>query len=404
MKALVYTQNRLKFILAKKLAPKRPQLALGMLSCLKLKDIPEPTRPSDDWVTLKPRLSGICATDMALLMGQSSTSLSLFVSFPFVPGHEVVAEVVEGTGVTKGTRVVVEPTLACAARALTPLCPACAEGKRDVCPHLDQGRIAPGAMIGFCCDTGGGWGERMVAHRSQIFVVPDAVDDMSAVVVEPFCVALHAVITAWPTLGERALVVGVGTIGLLVIAALRGLGWKGEIIAATKYEHQSAMAERMGASSSVSARSLLNDLATRYGGRVLQPVLSKPMLIGGVDTVFNCFGSSAALDSALRATRPKGQVMSLGCTATLDGIDGTNLWFKELTLRGSYIYGTEMWDGRHIPTFQLALDLLAARKVDIASLVTHRWRLDQWQEAFRQMLIKKSNKAIKQVFAIDDYG
>ncbi len=402
MRALVYTQNKLKFILAKKLAIKRPQLALDMLSCLTLNDIPEPTRPSDDWVTLKPRLSGICATDLALLMGQSSTSLSLFVSFPFVPGHEVVAEVVEGARMTKGTRVVVEPTLACAARDLTPLCSACAEGQRDVCPHIDRGHIAPGAMIGFCRDTGGGWGERMVAHRSQLFVVPDVVDDMSAVLIEPFCVALHAVIAAWPMLGERALIVGVGTIGLLVIAALRGLGWQGEIIAVTMFEHQRTLAERMGASSSVPARSLLTVLATRYGGRVLHPVLSKPVLIGGVDTAFNCVGSSSALDSALRATRPKGQVVSLGCNTMLDGIDGTNLWFKELTLRGSYIYGTEFWDGRRTPTFQLALDLLATRKVDIASLVSHRWRLDQWREAFGQIWIKKDIRVIKQVFTIGD--
>src|SRR5277367_978585 len=100
---------------------------------LRLVDHDAPALPGDGWVHVSPLLSGICGSDMATLDGRSSRYFDDLVSFPFVPGHEVVG-VLEGGGVdhrgralVPGTRAVIEPVLGCATRRLPP-CPQCAKG------------------------------------------------------------------------------------------------------------------------------------------------------------------------------------------------------------------------------------------------------------------------------------
>src|SRR5436309_14720146 len=86
---------------------------------LRLVSRAEPERPGDGWVRLRPLLSGICGSDLGMLTGRSSPYLTPVVSTPFVPGHEVVAEVLDGN-LPKGTRVVVDPVLSCIPRGVSP--------------------------------------------------------------------------------------------------------------------------------------------------------------------------------------------------------------------------------------------------------------------------------------------
>jgi len=136
---------------------------------------------------VRPRLAGICGSDLATVDGQSSRYFEPIVSFPFVPGHEIVGTTADGA------RVVVEPVLGCAARDVTPPCPACAGGSLGRCEHLTLGHLKPGLQTGYCADTGGGWGRMLVAHRSQLVPVPDSMTDTRAVLVEPLACAIHAV-------------------------------------------------------------------------------------------------------------------------------------------------------------------------------------------------------------------
>jgi threonine dehydrogenase-like Zn-dependent dehydrogenase len=87
---------------------------------LRLTDVDPPELPGPGWKRVRPRLAGICGSDLATVDGQSSRYFEPIVSFPFVPGHEVVGELEDGT------RVVVQPTLTCAARGVEPLCAQCA--------------------------------------------------------------------------------------------------------------------------------------------------------------------------------------------------------------------------------------------------------------------------------------
>ncbi len=90
---------------------------------LELRSIDPPDPPSDEWVAVRPRLAGICGSDLSTIDGKSSRYFEPIVSFPFVPGHEVVADR-DGTDGTD--RVVVEPVLGCVTRGIDPPCPACA--------------------------------------------------------------------------------------------------------------------------------------------------------------------------------------------------------------------------------------------------------------------------------------
>ena len=176
--------------------------------------------PAADWVHVDPILSGICGSDLATLDGRSSRYFEDIVSFPFVPGHEVVgtltedAQGAEGGLLAAGSRVVLQPVLGCAARGIKPMCPACQAGDVGNCGSIAFGHIRPGLQTGFCADTGGGWSTSgLVAHSSQLYAVPDALSDADAVTVEPVACAVHAVLGAPITDGDVVAIVGAGTVG-----------------------------------------------------------------------------------------------------------------------------------------------------------------------------------------------
>ena len=183
-------------------------------------DVAPPAVPGPGWQRLFPRLSGICGSDLATVDGRSSRWFEPIVSFPFVPGHEVVAETEDGR------RVVIEPVLACEARGIHPLCAACADGRRRQCANLTGGHLTPGLQTGYCHETGGGWSLAFVAHETQLHAVPDGLPDEAAVLVEPAACAVHAALTSpGPPRhleGQEltVVVIGAGTLGLCTIAAI----------------------------------------------------------------------------------------------------------------------------------------------------------------------------------------
>ncbi|HEY6473033.1 MAG TPA: alcohol dehydrogenase catalytic domain-containing protein, partial [Acidimicrobiales bacterium] len=201
---------------------------------LRLVEQDAPTAPAPDWVHVEPILAGICGSDLATLDGRSSRYFEDIVSFPFVPGHEVVGTLgddaagAEGGVLPSGSRVVLQPVLGCAARAIEPMCPACQSGRVGNCGYVAFGHIRPGLQTGFCADTGGGWSSSgLVAHSSQLYAVPEALSDADAVTVEPVACAVHAVLGAPIAGGDVVAVVGAGTLGLLVTASLSHLAAAG---------------------------------------------------------------------------------------------------------------------------------------------------------------------------------
>ena len=116
MLALTYERSIPSYAIVKA-AGGRPEVATSALSMLHLGDVPEPELPAHDWVRVSPTLSGICGSDLSAIGGHASLYLDPLTSYPFVPGHEVVGTLADGS------RVVIEPALGCKVRGVEPPCP-----------------------------------------------------------------------------------------------------------------------------------------------------------------------------------------------------------------------------------------------------------------------------------------
>ena len=345
---------------------------------LRLRSIDPPTLPGPEWVEILPRLAGICGSDLSTIDGRSSRYFEPIVSFPFVPGHEVVADVVEGADAVPAGRVVVEPVLGCVTRGIDPVCPACARGDLGGCQRIAFGAIEPGLQTGFCCDTGGGWSTRMVAHTSQLHPVPDHWSDEAAVMVEPTACAVHGALAADVSRGDLVVVLGAGALGLLTIAALAQFGRPCTILAVAKHPTQKALARRLGAHQVVEPGEMARAVRRASGSMALGDG-DIIRLTGGADHVIDCVGSEASLTEALAVVRPKGRITMVGMPGHVN-VDLTGLWQREITLAGAYAYGTEtLPDGQRRRTFDLAFELVAA--ADLGRLVSATYPLARYEEA-----------------------
>lgn len=362
-----------KYLAARTLGARLPGLLAGPVASLRLAHLDDPTPRASGWARISPLLSGICGSDLSTIGGQSSFYFSALVSMPFVPGHEVVGALLDDVGdLRAGQRVVIDPVLGCAARGVLPVCGECAGGRHGLCERVTGGHVSAGLQTGYCHDTGGGWSGRLVAHRTQMHIVPDEMSDRTAVMVEPLACALHAVRRAGVADDATILVVGAGTVGLLTILALRACGAMGQIVCVAKYAHQAALARRFGASDVVTPRDALGAVRRETRAFRLQPERSAPFLLGGVDVSFECVGSKDGLDLALRTTRARGRVVLSGMPARADL---TPAWFRELELVGAYAGAGAFEDA-----------LVLAQDNSIGDLVGATYPLDRWREAIDHAL------------------
>jgi threonine dehydrogenase-like Zn-dependent dehydrogenase len=379
------------------LGPRLPRLARGWMPWLELTASEPMDLPGPDWVRIRPRLSGICGTDLALLTGRASAVLTPFSSFPAVMGHEVVGDVVEAGGSAAGAwnagdRVVVDPAISCAMRALRP-CAACRRGVPALCERQAEGRLGPGILMGFTAGLPGAWGDEIIAHVSQLYRVPDAIPDDVAVLVEPMSVALHGVLGAGIEPGQRVLVIGAGSIGLLAVASLTLLATGATVTVLARHRAQRTLAERLGAGNVIGeagGRKTDARLAEAAGSRLHRPVSGRDVSVGGFDVVLDCVGSASSLDLAFRHARAGGRVVVLGGPGVLANLDWTLVWIRELLIAGSFVYGREHAQPGEPHTFDLALRLLAEHpELPVADLVTHRYPLSEWREAIRTSLARR---------------
>jgi threonine dehydrogenase-like Zn-dependent dehydrogenase len=343
-----------------------------------------PRRPSAEWANVRPRLSGICGSDQALLGGRASPYLGALTSAPFVPGHEVVGDVISGQ--KTGTRVVIEPALGCEVRGIAPPCVECLEGRYALCTNTAAGTISAGLQTGYCRDTGGGWSEGLVAHERQLHAVPDSLADEDAVLVEPLACAIHAVRETDPAPGSHVAVIGAGTIGLLVLATLRAVAPAAEVTCVAKYESQKLQALRFGAGHVTTPDRAAGDAARITGSRRLVGRLGHEFLLGGFDAVLDCVGSAASLRTAIEVARPRGRVMLVGMPGRV-GIDLSLAWQRELEVRGVYAYRDNFAEA-----------LRMASEIRPGRLIADGWRLRDHERALEEARRGARNGHPKTVF------
>ena len=409
MQAIVYKVNPLGWVTCKWLRHFWKGCLCSRINGLALREVAPPPLPGDDWVRVRTLLGGICGTDLSLVAQKQrpDSILQAFGSMPMGLGHENVAVVTEVGKAAEaswlGRRVCVEPTLGCTARGIEPACPRCAAGEFGACENFGANGVGryglpAGTSIGYNRATGGSMGESFVAHQSQLVPVPDALSDEQAVLTDPLACSLHSVLRANLSGAQRVLVYGAGVLGLGAIAAMRAVGFGGHIDALDYSGYLEKIARRLGANDFVRLPLERGErfaaIAARTGGTVHRVRFNNYMLCGGYDVVFECVGSPQSMAESLKWTRARGDVVVVG-TGSGGNIDLTPIWFRELNVKGAYGRQFEHFAGGRISTYALVHRLMTEGKLDVAGMLTHKFRLKDYRQAFDVSLHKGRHQAIK---------
>jgi threonine dehydrogenase-like Zn-dependent dehydrogenase len=272
-----------------------------------------------DPVRVRVRSCGICASDLHLAAW----------NLPVTLGHEFAGVLDDGTAVA------VQPNAWCGA------CDRCLAGETQLCRH------GVNRLHGVSVD--GGLADEVVVDRHCLVPLAVGVDPAIGALVEPLAVGVHAAGRAAVEPGDRALVIGGGSIGLATVTALRHLGLDVDLVA--RHPHQRAGGELLGAR---------NQLGDDYGA------------------VVDAAGTQSSLDDAVARVRPGGAVIVVATYWEPVTIDAA-LLTKEVRIVPSAMYGHE----HGISQFEAAAALLAARPEVVDALVHHRFGLDDAPEAFR---------------------
>ena len=391
MKALVMRRSMARVGLAR-VASALGASAAVRVAPLEFDSVDVPELPGPGWHRVRTRLAGICGSDLSMIEGHASAYFDDYVSFPFVPGHEVVGELDDGA------RVVLEPVLGHAARGVALPFDGAAPGDGDDYAHLaDESVIGAGIQTGFCCSTGGGWGPELVAHDSQLHRIADDLPDERAVLVEPLAGGIHAALLAargGAAAGAPApliAVLGAGTMGLAAIAGLARYVPDATIVVGARYPHQQSEARRLGAHHVVPAGELARAVRRIDGCRVVGEALSR-----GAHAVIDAVGSTDSIATCLRLARPRGRVVLMGMPGDVT-LDLTGLWHRETELVGAYTYGTEtLDDGSTVGTFDLALTLADA--IEAERWLSATYRLADHVDAIAHAAAAGRRGAIKVAF------
>ncbi len=409
MQALVFDQSIPRLAFTKLMGMVSPRAYVARTAPISLREVEEAPLPGDDWVRIRTRLCGLCGSDykQVFLNGATDNPMTSVISFPQVLGHEVVGVIQEvGPGVRErrvGERVVLNPWLSCAPRGLPP-CRWCEQGDYAQCEGFTRGRLEPGIHTGNSRDATGGFAPRVPAHESMCIPIPDDVTDEQAVLADPFSVSLHAVLHNPPPAGGRVLIYGCGTLGLLTIPILRLVHPDVEVVAVARFAHQSELAERMGAHVVLPhrpTRALIERIGELTKSELHEPWRGLPMLNGGVDVVYDSVGLPETLEVGVRVTRSRGTIAVTG-VETPHRFEWTPLYFKEISLRGSNAFGVEELDGRRQHAMSWYFELVRERGYDGTAILTHRYPLAEYAEAFLTCHDQGRSRAVKVLFDFRD--
>ncbi|MFH0825006.1 MAG: alcohol dehydrogenase catalytic domain-containing protein [Pseudomonadota bacterium] len=369
-----------------------------------LTEVPDPLPITSQWVKVRTIISGISDLDEALIIHGDTSPLGGYESFPFVPGNENLGIITDAgkdvTGIDIGERVVVNPLLSCTPRGIEPVCRSCASGELSACMNFDKGVVGKGAVIGACKDTGGGWADSFVCHRSQIRTVPQSMESDEAALIPEFARAVQAVLRHLPAPGERVLVVGGGSLGQLTHLALRLMvpDLKPTMVVDNPFEAE--VAKRLGAvgvTVSVEPGDMYEQIAELFGGKVRFPEVGRISLEGGADLVYETTGKKRFVEDALRFTAEGRRTVLMNLFEPA-GADLTPLWFKRVNVYGSLFSGMATYKGATVNAFDVALALAESSGLPYKDLVTHNYRLEEYKQAFSAIGDRITSKAVKVVF------
>jgi 2-desacetyl-2-hydroxyethyl bacteriochlorophyllide A dehydrogenase len=325
-------------------------------------------RPGPGEVLVRIRAAGICGSD---LHGYRQPRPG--ANYPTRSGHElcgVVAEVGPGvTGLAIGQRVGIEPMhlVGCGT------CVQCRRGDYHICPT--RGTRA-GARV-----HSSGFSEYDLVVAENVYPLPDHVSDEEAAILDVYAVAVHGVNRIPVRPFDHVVVLGTGAVGLTQGQVARAIGAKQVIVVGTRDEPLE-IARSCGAADAV------------VNGNAVDPVQAVLDLTdgNGADVVFETVGSRApTVQEGVDMAAFGGKVGVVGLFVEPIAIDTGPAMRKEIDVR--WINSYSSWQG--VREFQIALDLLAAGKLEAKPLITHRVTLDRVAEGFALANNKRESSAIK---------
>src|SRR5215831_9154115 len=280
-------------------------------SPLQVQNLPRQPLPAANWVRVRNRLAGICGSDLHMIYVDGDFRIAP-AALPghthSYPGHEVVGEVIEvGDDVQHlqvGDRVVFQSGPNCITTGNQPLCRSCADGNYSLC---ERANLLPGPA-----PIGGGWSEEMLVHEQQLFRISPEMNDEQAVLLEPSAVAVHAVLRRLPQPGEHVLIIGAGTIGLLILQVIHALVPNATVSVMARYPFQIEQATRMGAAHIIYPDDSYQEIESITGAKLFTGRFDNKMLLGGYEVIYDTIGSKETIHHSLRWARAGGAVVLVG--------------------------------------------------------------------------------------------
>jgi L-iditol 2-dehydrogenase len=316
---------------------------------VQLQDIPEPVLPDNQSVVLKTRIAGICGSDLHYFI--SETVGGEKVPYPCLVGHECSAEVAEAgpkvRGFKTGDLVTVEPSISCE------VCDQCLARRFNTCRKIK--------FLGHPGELNGCFAEYFVMPAKNLFHLPEKVSPEEAMLAEPLSIALHAYNLAHLESSSMVAVLGTGPLGLSLILLLKMNGFS-SIFATDRSDARVEAALKAGASwaANVEQEEVVDEIMTR------QPL--------GLEAVFEVSGDQEAINQAVELVKPGGKIIQVGIPVTETiSYRITRLRRKEITLINAR---------RQNRCLEKALKLIQQKKIDVSWLLTHRFKLEDAQQAF----------------------
>ena len=334
---------------------------LTALKQMETRQVPEPVIENDTDVLLKVDAVGVCGSDVHYY--ETGRIGSQIVEYPFTVGHECAGTVVEVgeavTNIKEGDQIVVDPSYSCH------YCDQFKTGREHTCRNV-RFLGAPGQASGCLC-------EYIVVPQKNCYPINGAITLEQGALCEPLSVGIYTIRKAQITKGANIAILGVGPIGLCVLLAAKEKE-AGRIYVTDKVNARLGTAQGLG----------INYTGNPDSTDIVKEILeAEPQ---GVDYVFECCGQQEAMDQAFDILKPGGELVIVGVPRHDPIVFSADKFrCKEITVK--YIR-------RQNRCVQPAIDFIASGKINVDFLITHRFSLDNVQNAF-DLLTNYSDGVIK---------
>lgn len=326
------------------------------------RDVQTP-QPGPDQVLVKIKKIGVCGSDIHVFHGTHP-----YTSYPVTQGHEVAGEIVEVGEYVKdlkvGQKVTIEPQVFCGR------CYPCLHGKYNLCEKLK--------VMGF--QTTGAASEYFAVDSSKVTLLPDELTYSEGAMIEPLAVTVHAA-KRFPDLkGAKAVVLGCGPIGILLVQSLKALG-VAKILATDISDARLELAKSLGADK------VVNTMKDDYAKALLETFGPDK-----ADVIYECAGTDITMNQAIQNARKGSTIILVAVFGKMANVDLAKLNDSELDLNTSMMYRHE--------DFVDAINFVKEGKIKLKPLQSAKFAFEDYQKAY-EYIDNNREKTMKVLIDVD---